>query len=128
MNEEEKKAVEFVKKRTKELKKYAKRENELVYDDIILNLIEKLQKENESWKSYSEELEEEQIEKNNKNCELEFEVEKLQKENETKEKIIDDMAYWLYKDDTSFGYGKLKEVNTKERIVKFFENKTEQKQ
>ena len=55
-------------------------------------------------------------------------IEKLQKENETKEKIIDDMADWLYKDDTSFGYGKLKEVNTKERIVKFFENKTEQKQ
>lgn len=50
MNEEEKKAVEFVKKRTKELKKYAKRENELVYDDIILNLIEKLQKENEYYK------------------------------------------------------------------------------
>ena len=47
MNEEEKIAVEFVKKRTKELKKYAKRENELVYDDIILNLINKLQKENE---------------------------------------------------------------------------------
>ena len=47
MNEEEKQAVEFVKKRTKEFKKYAKRENELVYDDIILNLIEKLQKENE---------------------------------------------------------------------------------
>lgn len=55
-------------------------------------------------------------------------IEKLQKENEAKEKIIDDMADWLYKDDTSFGYGKLKEVNTKERIVKFFENKTEQKQ
>lgn len=50
MNEEEKQAVEFVKKRTKELKKYAKRENELVYDDIILNLIEKLQKENEELK------------------------------------------------------------------------------
>lgn len=46
LSEEEKKAVEFVKKRTKELKKYAKRENELVYDDIILNLIEKLQEEN----------------------------------------------------------------------------------
>lgn len=89
MNEEEKKTVEFVKKRTKELKKYAKRENELVYDDIILNLIEKLQKENESWKSYSEELEEEQIEKNNKNCELEFEVEKLQKENEEYSKQLD---------------------------------------
>lgn len=51
MNEEEKKAFEFVKKRTKELKKYAKRENELVYDDIILNLIEKLQKENEELKT-----------------------------------------------------------------------------
>ena len=50
MNEEEKQAIEFVKKRTKELKKYAKRENELVYDDIILNLIEKLQKENEELK------------------------------------------------------------------------------
>ena len=51
MNEEEKKAVEFVKKRTKELKKYAKRENELVYDDIILNLIEKLQEENKKLKN-----------------------------------------------------------------------------
>lgn len=51
MNEEEKKAVEFVKNRTKELKKYAKRENELVYDDIILNLINKLQKENEELKN-----------------------------------------------------------------------------
>lgn len=50
MNDEEKKAVEFVKKRTKELKKYAKRENELCYDDIVLNLIEKLQKENEKFK------------------------------------------------------------------------------
>lgn len=47
MTEEEEKAVEFVRKRTKELKKYAKRENELCYDDIVLNLIEKLQKENE---------------------------------------------------------------------------------
>lgn len=46
MTEEEKKAVEFVKERTKELKKYAKREDDLVYDDIILNLINNLQKEN----------------------------------------------------------------------------------
>ena len=50
MTEEEEKAVEFVRKRTKELKKYAKRENELCYDDIVLNLIEKLQKENEYYK------------------------------------------------------------------------------
>ena len=56
MNTEEKNAVEFVKKRTKELKKYAKRENELVYDDIILNLIEKLQKENEELKEIDEKI------------------------------------------------------------------------
>ena len=56
MNTEEKNAVEFVKKRTKELKKYAKRENELVYDDIILNLIEKLQKENEELKDFKKQV------------------------------------------------------------------------
>lgn len=61
MTEEERNAVEFVKKRTKELKKYAKRENELVYDDIILNLIEKLQKENEE---YSKQLDLDYVDKN----------------------------------------------------------------
>lgn len=40
-------AKKFLKERTKELKKYAKRENELIYNDIVLNLINKLQKENE---------------------------------------------------------------------------------
>lgn len=54
MNGEEKIAVEFVKERTKELKKYAKRENELIYDDIVLNLIDKLLKENEYMKSLFE--------------------------------------------------------------------------
>lgn len=56
---------------------------------IVLNLIEKLQKENEllrkdieGWKKYCEEIQEEQTEVSNKNCELEFEVEKLQKEND----------------------------------------------
>ena len=47
-----------------------------------IDLIEKLQKEIESWKSYSEELEEKTTEISNKKCELEFEVERLQKENE----------------------------------------------
>lgn len=74
MNEEEKKAIEFVKERTKELKKYAKRENELVYDDIILNLINKLQEENEKLKNTD--LKQAKIEY------LEVLNEKLQKENE----------------------------------------------
>lgn len=66
--------------------------NDLGYDEKCIDVINAIEhilsdykrvlKENESWKSYSEEIEEEQIEKNNKNCELEFEVEKLQKENE----------------------------------------------
>gem|GEM_PF-2564534 len=131
MNEEEKKAVEFVKKRTKELKKYAKRENELVYDDIILNLIEKLQKENESWKSYSEELEEEQIEKNNKNCELEFEVEKLQKENEEYSRQLDldyvDKNYiskQKIKDEIEELKGKLEDISKRREKSKTKEEKT----
>lgn len=50
---------------------------------------ELLRKDIESWKKYCEEIEEEQIERSNKNCELEFEVEKLQKEqNEVNAKFI----------------------------------------
>lgn len=82
MNAEEKNAVEYLKTRLygNESCKYI----DVAQEDlrIFINLIDSLQKENESWKSYSEKLEEEQIEKNNKNCELEFEVEELQKENE----------------------------------------------
>lgn len=74
MTEEEKNAVEFVKERTEELKKIAKRENELVYDDIILNLINKLQEENEKLKNTD--LKQAKIEY------LEVLNEKLQKENE----------------------------------------------
>ena len=81
MNEEEKKAVEFVKERTKELKKYAKRENELVYDDIILNLINKLQEENEKLKNTD--LKQAKIEY------LEVLNEKLQKENEELKELLE---------------------------------------
>lgn len=80
MNEEEKKALRVINTRTRRLLDELEIEKEDMSDEpriaylmqeirankTILNLIEKLQKENESWKSYSEELEEEQIEKNNK--------------------------------------------------------------
>ena len=103
MNKEEKKALKVINARTRRLLDELEIEKEDMSDEpriaylmqeirankTILNLIEKLQKENESWKSYSEELEEEQIEKNNKNCELEFEVEELQKENEEYSKQLD---------------------------------------
>ena len=45
---------------------------------------------------------------------------------EKKEKIIDEMAEWLYGDDTSFGYGNLKDVNTPEKIKQYFEKKVEE--
>ena len=73
---------------------------------VILSDYKRVLKENESWKSYSEEIEEEQIEKNNKNCELEFEVEKLQKENvELKKKLkikIGDIEYMQNKINNHF--------------------------
>lgn len=82
MNDEEKKAIEYLEKYTK-WETYGERNLE---KDIIttLNLIEKLQKENEelkkeikSWKKYSDEQEENIIEKNNIICNLEFQIEKL---------------------------------------------------
>ena len=54
----------------------------LEMNEVLLKENELLRKDIEGWKKYCKEIEEEQIEKNNKNCELEFEVEKLQKENE----------------------------------------------
>ena len=45
------------------------------------------------------------------------------KEIEKKDKIIDLMSEWLYEDDTSFGYGKLKDINTSEKIKQYFERK-----
>lgn len=107
MNEEEKKALRVINTRTRRLLDELEIEKENMSDELRIAYLMQ------------------EIRANKTILNL---IEKLQKENETKEKIIDDMADWLYKDDTSFGYGKLKEVNTKERIVKFFENKTEQKQ
>ena len=83
MTEEEKKAVEFVKERTKELKKYAKREDDLVYDDIILNLINNLQKENTEFEklskdcSYSVDIVRENTRLRRQVFDLELENEKL---------------------------------------------------
>ena len=68
----------------------------------VLN--EKLQKENKelkkeikSWKKYSDEQEENIIEKNNIICNLEFQREKQQKEIEEKDKIINVMAEYISK-------------------------------
>lgn len=50
-------------------------------------------------------------------------LEEKDREIAKKDKIIYLMADWLYKDDTSFGYGKLKNVNTPNEIKQYFEQK-----
>ena len=57
---------------------------------------------------------------------LEDNTDILKMELEKKDKIIDFIAKWLYEDDTSFGYGKLKEVNTQEKIKEYFKKKVEE--
>lgn len=52
-------------------------------------------------------------------------LQEQQEENKKKDKIIDEMADWLYKDDTIFGYGKLKNVTTPNEIKQYFKNKAE---
>lgn len=92
MNEEEKKAIEYLKTRLygNEGCKYI----DVAQEDlrIFINLVDRKEKDIEGWKKYCEEIEEEQTEMSNKNCELEFEIEKLKKELKQKDKIINLMA------------------------------------
>ena len=82
ISKEQKEAIEYLKTRLygNEGCKYI----DVAQEDlrIFINLVDEQIKDNEGWKKYCEEIEEEQTEMSNKNCELEFEVEKLQKENE----------------------------------------------
>lgn len=82
MNEEEKKAVEYLKARLygNEDCKYI----DVAQEDlrIFVNLINQMEKNINSLEKYSDEQEENIIEKNNNICNLEFQIEKLQKENE----------------------------------------------
>lgn len=93
MNEKGKIAVEFVKERTKKLKKYAKREDELVYNDIALNLINKLQKENEELKADNYEL-------NNRitdlleNISIQKVKDKIEELKKKVEELTDNKGYW----------------------------------
>ena len=50
-------------------------------------------------------------------------IQVLLNELDKKDKVIDMMAEWLYKDDSSFGLFELREVNTTEKIKEYFYNK-----
>lgn len=83
MNEKEKNAIEYLKTRLygNECCKYI----DIAQEDlrIFVNLIDQMKKNINSLEKYSDEQEENIIEKNNNICNLEFQIEKLQKENET---------------------------------------------
>lgn len=77
---------------------------------------DELEKEIESWKKYSNEQEENITEKNNKICDLEFEI-------ENKDKVIDLMARAIDNYDAQL------EINTfknKEHVKEYFKKKVEE--
>lgn len=77
------KLKEYVKEQKEQLNMFgyiSTLENDLKRTEKLINAYEELQKENESWKKYCNELDEEITEKNNKIFDLENEIEKLQKE------------------------------------------------
>lgn len=82
MNEKEKNAIEYLKTRLygNECCKYI----DIAQEDlrIFVNLIDQMKKNINSLEKYSDEQEENIIEKNNNICNLEFQIEKLQKDNE----------------------------------------------
>ena len=82
MNEKEKNAIEYLKTRLygNECCKYI----DIAQEDlrIFVNLIDQMKKNINNLEKYSDEQEENIIEKNNNICNLEFQIEKLQKDNE----------------------------------------------
>ena len=49
-------------------------------------------------------------------------IENLLKAYKEDEAVIEEATRLLYEDDTSFGYGRLKEINTQEKIKEYIRN------
>lgn len=71
----------------------ARKQQLVIKCNELENVNKELKEEIKSWKKYSDEQEENSIEKNNIICNLEFQIEKLQKENENFEKLNKDYSY-----------------------------------
>lgn len=56
------------------------------------------------------------------NIKLKKEISKYQAKSEEDEAVIEEATRLLYEDDTSFGYGRLKEINTQEKIKEYIRN------
>lgn len=75
----------------------ARKQQLVIKCNELENVNKELKEEIKSWKKYSDEQEENIIEKNNIICNLEFQREKQQKEIEEKDKIINVMAEYISK-------------------------------
>lgn len=111
----EEEAIEYIKRRIKVCN-----ENADICDDNNFNEeATYLREESYMLETVLNMLKENSAEIQQKNTELAEKNAEIEK----KDKIIDLMAEWLYEDDTSFGYGKLKDINTSEKIKQYFERK-----
>lgn len=99
--------------------------------ETALNILKEKDKEIEKLKKHNKELlrklrnRVKEVKKLEKYSLYKKEFKTLNKQLKNKDKIIDLMADWLYKDDTSFGYGKLKNVTTPNEIKQYFKSKAE---
>ena len=71
----------------------ARKQQLVIKCNELENVNKELKEEIKSWKKYSDEQEENIIEKNNIICNLEFQIENLQKENTEFEKLSKDCSY-----------------------------------
>ena len=116
MNEEEKKAIEIL--NTFELRRKTKNYKEISLEDsqsaeIVLNLIEKLQKENKELKEINNELE---AEKNEAIRRYNFEAIPIQKVKDKIKEILDNSEYvMIFEGDTEFP-DNAKEIRTQKYI------------
>ena len=116
MSDKEKEAIEYLKVRlygNEGCKSIDVAQRDL---RIFLKLIDRTEKEIESWKKYSNEQEENITEKNNKICDLEFEI-------ENKDKVIDLMARAIDNYDAQLVINTFK---NKEHVKEYFKKKVEE--
>ena len=134
MSDDEKQAIELLRtiKRPTLATGFERQTNLLKAIEIVLDLIEQQQdkiKEREmTLATYTAQTLNTDIKQMNKHKDdLEMLYKGCQIELEEKDKIIDEMAKWLYEEDNLFGFGIFKEINTPEKIKEYFKKKVEDK-
>ena len=125
MTEEEKRAIELLENIERNKQECLMLECPVVKNNVkrqlkIIELKKELDKKDKVIKELKENDLSEEYDKAIKNYYDEY------NERIKAEKVIDLMAEWLYKDDTSFGLFELREINTKEKIKQYFYKEVEE--